>query len=285
MSTALIRRYPSCAASQATAAFRARVLPSGATASPRPTRTRPRSHRGAAIHCAPRRWPRRRGGRRIRGGRRTRGRPDDRPALLGPDGAGKSTLLAVAASHLEPTRGTVTWRGRNPAARRNLTTYRKAVAWLPQQNVSIPGLTVREQVAHARLVQGHEPLRCPVRVRLRPRTRRPERPGRTPQPPALRRPTAPHGNRRSAHPPQRGHPRTGPKACGHSHSRSCSLQGLSPRSARRSSAGSKQSGMPPQLDPKETPWPMSAPIDAVRRWPRRGRWPRNGLRVVVHRVS
>ncbi|WP_431042509.1 ATP-binding cassette domain-containing protein [Streptomyces sp. P1-3] len=80
----------------------------------------------------------------------------DSPAtvLLGPNGAGKSTLLALAASHLKPTRGAVTWRGRNPAARRNVTAYRKAVAWLPQQIASVPGLTVREQVAYAGWLKG-----------------------------------------------------------------------------------------------------------------------------------
>ncbi|WKX72286.1 ATP-binding cassette domain-containing protein [Streptomyces sp. XD-27] len=80
----------------------------------------------------------------------------DSPAtvLLGPNGAGKSTLLALAASQLKPSGGTVTWRDRDPARRRNLTAYRKAVAWLPQQITPMPGLTVREQVAYAGWLKG-----------------------------------------------------------------------------------------------------------------------------------
>ncbi|WP_137982184.1 ATP-binding cassette domain-containing protein [Streptomyces violaceusniger] len=74
--------------------------------------------------------------------------------LLGPNGAGKSTLMALAASQLRPLDGTVTWRGRSPAARKDVTAYRKAVAWLPQHITPVPGLTVREQVAFAGWLKG-----------------------------------------------------------------------------------------------------------------------------------
>ncbi|MGW7620338.1 DUF6000 family protein [Streptomyces antimycoticus] len=74
--------------------------------------------------------------------------------LLGPNGAGKSMLMALAASQLKPLDGTVTWKGRSPTARRDVTAYRKAVARLPQHITPVPGLTVREQVAYAGWLKG-----------------------------------------------------------------------------------------------------------------------------------
>ncbi|MBP2584664.1 ABC-type multidrug transport system ATPase subunit [Streptomyces sp. PvR006] len=74
--------------------------------------------------------------------------------LLGPNGAGKSTLMALAASHLVPRSGTVTWNGTASSSRRERATYRRAVAWIPQQITPIPGLTVREQVAYAGWLKG-----------------------------------------------------------------------------------------------------------------------------------
>ncbi|MFD7499822.1 ATP-binding cassette domain-containing protein [Streptomyces sp. NPDC059850] len=80
----------------------------------------------------------------------------DSPAtvLLGPNGAGKSTLMALAASQLKSAHGTVNWKDRSPASRKDLTAYRKAVAWLPQQIIPVPGLTVRENVAYAGWLKG-----------------------------------------------------------------------------------------------------------------------------------
>ncbi|MFC8277877.1 ATP-binding cassette domain-containing protein [Streptomyces sp. NPDC057271] len=74
--------------------------------------------------------------------------------LLGPNGAGKSTLMALAASHLTPAAGTVTWSGIGPSNRRERARYRRAVAWIPQQITPIPGLTVREQVAYSGWLKG-----------------------------------------------------------------------------------------------------------------------------------
>ncbi|WP_455351392.1 ATP-binding cassette domain-containing protein [Streptomyces sp. SYSU K217416] len=80
----------------------------------------------------------------------------DNPAtvLLGPNGAGKSTLMALAASHLSPSGGRISWRRKTPSTRRAKAAYRRAVAWLPQDVVAIPGLTVREQVAYAGWLKG-----------------------------------------------------------------------------------------------------------------------------------
>ncbi len=43
----------------------------------------------------------------------------DSPAtvLLGPNGAGKSTLMSLAATHLRPHGGKITWRGRTRRSR------------------------------------------------------------------------------------------------------------------------------------------------------------------------
>jgi len=74
--------------------------------------------------------------------------------LLGPNGAGKSTLMSLAASHLTPAAGSVSWNGIAASSKRERARYRKAVAWIPQQITPIPGLTVREQVAYAGWLKG-----------------------------------------------------------------------------------------------------------------------------------
>jgi ABC-type multidrug transport system ATPase subunit len=75
--------------------------------------------------------------------------PPGSTVLLGPNGAGKSTLLTLAASVIRPDSGKVSLRAINPASRGQRTTYRQAVGWMPQKIQSVPGLTVREQVAYA----------------------------------------------------------------------------------------------------------------------------------------
>ncbi|MER6316478.1 ATP-binding cassette domain-containing protein [Streptomyces sp. NPDC001581] len=74
--------------------------------------------------------------------------------LLGPNGAGKSTLMGLAATHLRAERGSVSWKGKVPGSRRDTVAYVSAVAWLPQEIVAIPGLTVREQVAYMGWLKG-----------------------------------------------------------------------------------------------------------------------------------
>ncbi|MET9699912.1 ATP-binding cassette domain-containing protein [Streptomyces sp. NPDC006529] len=73
--------------------------------------------------------------------------------LLGPNGAGKSTLLGLAASQLTPTAGALGFNRLRPGGRKQAA-YRKSVAWIPQQITSVPGLTVREQVAYAGWLKG-----------------------------------------------------------------------------------------------------------------------------------
>ncbi len=74
--------------------------------------------------------------------------------LLGPNGAGKSTVLGLAASALLPASGSVVLDGLDTRSRREVKQYRRKVGWLPQRVRSIPGLRVREQVAHAGWLKG-----------------------------------------------------------------------------------------------------------------------------------
>ncbi|GGX36811.1 ATP-binding cassette domain-containing protein [Streptomyces noursei] len=74
--------------------------------------------------------------------------------LLGPNGAGKSTLLGIAASALRPASGHVRIDGLDTHSRKDVREYRRRVGWLPQQVKAVPGLRVREQVAHAGWLKG-----------------------------------------------------------------------------------------------------------------------------------
>ncbi|MGX1756177.1 ATP-binding cassette domain-containing protein [Streptomyces lydicus] len=74
--------------------------------------------------------------------------------LLGPNGAGKSTLLGIAASALRPASGHVRIGGLDARSRKDVKEYRRKVGWLPQQVKAVPGLRVREQVAHAGWLKG-----------------------------------------------------------------------------------------------------------------------------------
>ncbi|MER6166695.1 ABC transporter ATP-binding protein [Streptomyces violaceorubidus] len=76
--------------------------------------------------------------------------PSGLTVLLGPNGAGKSTLLKLAASVIRPSTGRVTLNGL-PAGTKK---FREAVAWMPQDIVSLPSMTSREYVAYAGWLKG-----------------------------------------------------------------------------------------------------------------------------------
>jgi ABC-2 type transport system ATP-binding protein len=82
--------------------------------------------------------------------------PAGRTVLLGPNGAGKTTLLALGADALKPDRGTITAGSLRAVSRSQRAEYRRTIGWMPQQIRSVPGLTVREQVAYAAWLKGAE---------------------------------------------------------------------------------------------------------------------------------
>lgn len=77
---------------------------------------------------------------------------DGATVVLGPNGSGKSTLFALGASAYRPRRGTVDIPGLANSRQRRL--YRSNVSWLPQEQLFIPGLTAREQVAYVGWIKG-----------------------------------------------------------------------------------------------------------------------------------
>lgn len=79
--------------------------------------------------------------------------PAGATVLLGPNGAGKSTLLGLGASALRPRSGRVVVDG-VVAAGASLRTFRRRVAWMPQQIAPFPVVTVREQVAYVGWLKG-----------------------------------------------------------------------------------------------------------------------------------
>ncbi|MEE1766037.1 MULTISPECIES: ATP-binding cassette domain-containing protein [unclassified Streptomyces] len=78
------------------------------------------------------------------------GLADGLTILLGPNGAGKSTLLKLAASVHRPSSGTVTLDGVPSHAK----SYRRDVAWMPQDITPMPSLTAREYVAYIGWLKG-----------------------------------------------------------------------------------------------------------------------------------
>jgi ABC-type multidrug transport system ATPase subunit len=69
-------------------------------------------------------------------------------ALVGPNGSGKTTLLRILAGLLEPTEGTVTYRGPETA---------RELGYLPQQPAFRPGFTARETLAFYASLVGSDP--------------------------------------------------------------------------------------------------------------------------------
>jgi len=77
-------------------------------------------------------------------------------ALLGPNGAGKSTLLSLMASVIAPSSGTleIVDLAGNRVCHRELSKFRRLVAWLPQDFSPVAGLSVLEHVRYSGWLKG-----------------------------------------------------------------------------------------------------------------------------------
>jgi ABC-type multidrug transport system ATPase subunit len=79
--------------------------------------------------------------------------------LLGPNGAGKTTLLRILTGLLEPTRGSVSFRG-VPVTADDLAEYRIRIGFLPQEFNAYPDFTAEQFLEHWALERGMNDTRA-----------------------------------------------------------------------------------------------------------------------------
>ena len=68
--------------------------------------------------------------------------------ILGPNGAGKTTLLSILVLALEPTSGSRTYDGLDPARAAHRRRIRRTIGYLPQDFQPLPHLTGREYLTY-----------------------------------------------------------------------------------------------------------------------------------------
>lgn len=66
-------------------------------------------------------------------------------AIMGPSGAGKTTLMNVLSARVRHTSGTVLINGKADS----LSRYTKVIGYVPQDNIMLSDLTVREILNHS----------------------------------------------------------------------------------------------------------------------------------------
>ncbi len=67
-------------------------------------------------------------------------------SLVGRNGAGKTTTLRTIMGILQPTSGTVTYRGEDISRLDATETVKRGIAFVPEERQIFPGLTVRENL-------------------------------------------------------------------------------------------------------------------------------------------
>jgi ABC-2 type transport system ATP-binding protein len=82
--------------------------------------------------------------------------------LLGPNGAGKSTLMRIIATLTKPSRGSVTWDGRDVA--RQPDAVREVLGYLPQDFGVYPNLSAVEFLEYLAAAKGLEPRAARRRI-------------------------------------------------------------------------------------------------------------------------
>ena len=87
--------------------------------------------------------------------------------LLGPNGAGKTTLLSILVLALEPTAGTIHFRGVDAASARARAAIRRQIGFLPQDFQPLRHLTGAEYLVHCARLRGLAMTRGEVERRAR----------------------------------------------------------------------------------------------------------------------
>ena len=68
---------------------------------------------------------------------------------MGPSGAGKSTLLNVLLGKVERSDGTILINGKSDSIQK----YKKSIGFVPQDDIMIRNLTVRQVIEHSAMVR------------------------------------------------------------------------------------------------------------------------------------